>query len=60
MIKTEILKDGKLIRHYSDDGMMIRQNETEILYSDAVDVVPCEYTYSETDIEIPSIEDFVE
>lgn len=52
-IKTEYLKDGELIRHYSDSGMMMQQIETDILYQDAVDVVPCRYTYEETDIPIP-------
>lgn len=37
-----------LVRHYSDSGMMIRQVETCVLYSDAVDVVPCRYAYTET------------
>lgn len=37
------------VRHYSDAGMMIRQTETGKLYSDAVDVQPCRYTYEETD-----------
>lgn len=46
-----------LVRHYSDAGMMIRQVETGILYSEAVDVIPCRYTYEETDIPIEPIED---
>ena len=49
MILTEFLNDGKLIRHYSDAGFMLLQNETGIKYSDPVDVVPCQYTYTETD-----------
>ena len=49
MIKTEFLNDGTLIKHYSDTGMMLLQNETGIMYSDPIDVVPCRYTYSETD-----------
>ena len=49
MIKTETLNDGKLIRHYSDTGNIMVQNETGIEYSEAVDVIPCRYTYSETD-----------
>ena len=48
MIKTEYLKNETLIRHYSDAGMHILQNETGIEYSDAVDLVPCQYTYTET------------
>lgn len=49
MIKTEYLHDDTLIRHYSDAGFMLLQNETGIKYSDPVDVVPCRYTYTETD-----------
>ena len=48
MIQTELLKDGTLIRNYSDAGMMIRQVETGVLYSEAVDVLPLRYTYEET------------
>lgn len=49
MIKTEFLNDGTLIKHYSDAGFMLLQVETGIKYSDPVDVVPCRYTYEETD-----------
>ena len=48
MIKTEFLNDGTLIKHYSDAGFMLLQVETGIKYSDPVDVVPCRYTYEET------------
>lgn len=49
MIKTELLKDGTLIRHYSDSGMKLLQVETGIAYDEAIDVVPCQYTYEETE-----------
>ena len=49
MIQIEYLNDGKLVRHYSDSGFTLLQNETGVKYSDAVDVVPCLYTYSETE-----------
>ena len=49
MIKTEMMKYNTLIRHFSDEGKMIRQVETGIIYSEAVDVVPCEFTYKEID-----------
>lgn len=55
MIIEEILSP-KRIRHYSDAGMMIRQIETGRLYEDAVDRIPCRYTYGETDIPIPEPE----
>lgn len=49
MILTEFLNDGTLIKHYSDKGVMLLQVETGAKYSDPVDVVPCRYTYEETD-----------
>ena len=49
MIKTELLQDGKLIRHYSDIGMKLLQVETETVYDEAIDIVPCQYTYEETE-----------
>lgn len=47
IVKQKI--NGTLVRHYSDSGMMILQVETGVLYSDAVDVSPCRYSYEETD-----------
>lgn len=49
MIVTELVDNGKRIRHYSDKFVRILQNETGIVYNDAVDVLPCKYTYTETD-----------
>lgn len=43
-------------RRYSDAGVKIRQIETGTLWNDAVDVVPCAYTYEETDIPIDDFE----
>lgn len=54
MIQTEMI--GERIRHYSDNGMKIRQIETDILYEDAVDYVPCRYTYEETEEPIKTYE----
>ena len=54
MIKTEeymTRSDGvKLIRTYSDAGFQIRQDQTGIVYSEAIDVENSGYTYTETDI----------
>lgn len=45
--------DGvKLYRTYSDEGKQIIQNETGILYSEAIDVDNAPYTYSESDEEV--------
>lgn len=55
MIRTEILENNR-IRHYSDLGYTIRQIETGNFYEDAVDILPCIYTYEESDELIPSSE----
>lgn len=60
MILTEYLNDGTLIKHYSDKGVMLLQNETGAMYSDPIDVVPCRYTYTETDEPIEKEEDTAE
>lgn len=53
MIITEYFKireDGVVLnRTYSDGGFYIIQNETNIKYSEAVDVEGAPYTYTETD-----------
>ena len=56
MILTEMV--GDRIRHYSDQNFKIRQIETNIIYEDAVDIIPCPYTYEETDqlIDEPELE----
>ena len=56
MVVEEILND-RLVRHYSNNGMMIKQVETGIEYSDAVDVIPCRYTYEETETPIETTEE---
>ena len=48
MILTEYLNEGTLIKHYSDEGFLLLQNETGLKYKDPVDIVPCPYTYTET------------
>lgn len=57
MILTEFLNDNTLIKHYSDKNVMLLQVETGIMYSDPIDVVPCAYTYKETDIPIETEEE---
>lgn len=56
MIKQEyyaIRKDGvQLIRTYSDNNKYIIQVETDIEYSEAIDVYPVRYTYIESDRDI--------
>ena len=52
MIIVEYIETENRERRYSDLNMMRRQVETGNLYEDAIDVIPCPYTYEETDISI--------
>lgn len=40
------------VRTYSDAGFMVRQDETGVLYSEAIDPQWCNRTYTETDIPV--------
>ena len=48
MIREELIESGQRVHHWSDTGYKIVQVETGIVYDDAVDIVPCRYTYEET------------
>ena len=53
VISKNIDVNGRtLIKHESDAGKYIRQVETGREYSSAVDVIPCKYSYEETEREI--------
>ena len=54
MLITEHPYNGNenLIRHSSDAGFTIIQNETGNEYGEAIDRFPCPYTYTETDHKI--------
>lgn len=54
MIITENL--GAVERRYSDAGVKLRQIETNTLWNDAVNAIPCPYTYEETDIPVDDAE----
>ena len=49
--------DRTLIKHQSDSNKFIRQVETGKEYASAVDVIPCRYTYEETEKDIPEKEE---
>lgn len=53
MIIEQVLEGGQYVKHYSDASLMIRQEETGWHYDEAIDVLPCQYTYTETDEPIP-------
>ena len=55
IVKEEFKTRGdgvKLLRTYSDEGKKIIQNETGIVYGEAIDVENAPYTYSESDEDI--------
>ena len=56
MIKTETItiNDRTLVRTYSDANLMIKQDGTGAVYSEAYDPVDSGRTYTETDEEIPT------
>lgn len=45
--------NGKMYLHTYSDTYMLRQVETGILYSEAYDVIPCQYTYVESEELLP-------
>ena len=53
-LKSEIIEG--LIKHYAEDSQgnkyYIKQVETGIEYQEAVDLIPCKYTYEVTDKKI--------
>ena len=53
MIIVELVDNDTRERRYSDKNVKLLQVETGILYEDAVDVIPCKYTYEESDVPIP-------
>lgn len=52
-----IIEDlGQVERRYSDNGVKIRQVETNTLWNDAINVKPCRYSYEETDTPIDDVD----
>lgn len=54
MLRQETIQinEKDFIHTWSDTNMQIKQIETNILYSDAIDISPCPYTYEESNIPI--------
>ena len=54
MIKQEkvTINNKELLHTYSDNNKYILQVETDVEYNEAYDVIPCKYTYTETEEEI--------
>lgn len=56
-IETITINGRTLVRTYSDANLMIRQDSTGNIYSEAVDPLNSGRTYTETDIVIERTED---
>ncbi len=57
MIIVELVDNNTREHRYSDKNVKLLQVETGILYEDAVDVIPCKYTYEESDEPIEVVDD---
>lgn len=59
MIKQEeVMLGGNTFLHtYSDSNFYIEQIETGNIYNEAYDVIPCKFTYKETDQKIEEFEE---
>ena len=47
---------GNCERRYSDNGVKIRQIETNTLWNDAINTKPCRFTYEETSEPIDDVD----
>ena len=57
IIQKEVNFGSRTLLHtYSDNNKYILQVETNIEYNEAYDVIPCRYTYTETEEEIETEE----
>ena len=54
MLKQEKIpiNNKELLHTYSDNNKYILQVETNVKYDEAYDIIPCKYTYKETNEEI--------
>ena len=54
MLKQEkiTINNKELLHTYSDNNKYILQVETNVKYNETYDVIPCKYTYTETEEEI--------
>ena len=58
IIQKEVNVGSKTLLHtYSDSNKYILQVETNTKYDEAYDVIPCRYTYTETEEEIENEKD---
>lgn len=58
MVIYQRIEGTDLVRAYSDAGMMIEQDESKYRYSEAIDPIYMNRTYTETDEPIEEEEDY--
>ncbi len=51
--QEEVIINGKNFLHTLSDKYVLEQVETGVRYDEAYDLIPCQYTYLETDDELP-------
>ena len=51
-----VINKLKFVRHFSDSGMFIRKAGTDEIYEEAIDLLPCNFEYIETDEKIETNE----
>lgn len=54
--QEEVIINGKNFLHTLSDKYVLEQVETGARYDEAYDLIPCQYTYVETDAELPIAE----
>lgn len=58
--QEEVILNGKTFLHTISDKYVLEQVETGSRYEEAYDIIPCQYTYIETEEELPTIESIEE
>lgn len=51
--QEEVILNGKTFLHTYSDTYVLEQVETGVLYDEAYDIIPCVYTYVESEEELP-------
>lgn len=55
--QEEKIINGKTFLHTYSNEFVLEQVETGQQYDEAYDIIPCKYTYKETDVKLPIMEE---
>lgn len=58
--QEEVIVNGKTYLYTKSDKYVLEQVETGARYDEAYDLIPCQYTYVETEEELPIAEEVEE